>query len=69
MARCDSIIGTNAVFCCETFGWDLFHFARGLEDFSNRYFVESFRKQVTDTEKRIVLSLFEMIAIKEGFSH
>ena len=67
LSRCDSVVGRNAIVCCDRYGWGLSEFALGTIDLSNVYFVRNFRNYVTDVELSRTLTLFELIAIREGF--
>lgn len=67
VARYNSIIGGNALFCCERFGWSIDDFMLGKVDLHSNNFLHFCRGQVSDVEKRCALAVLELICIREGY--
>ena len=56
VAKHNSILGSNALFCCERFGWSSDQFALNLVNLSNNFFIDVYRNGLDYTERHIVLS-------------
>ena len=69
-ARHDSIVGSNALFCCERYQWSYDQFYQNADVcyFSNSILKRQFIKNLTDSELRNAEFLLELLSIREGYS-
>jgi len=66
VAKYNSIMGSNALFCCERFGWSPDQFVLNLVNLSNNVFIDYYRAGLEDVEKHNAFSLLELLFIREG---
>lgn len=69
-ARYGSIVGSNALFCCERYQWSYDQFIQNADvcSFSNSIAKRQFIKNLTDSELRNAEFLLELLSIREGYS-
>jgi hypothetical protein len=69
-ARYGSIVGSNALFCCERYQWSYDQFDQNADVcyFSNSILKRQFIKNWTDSELRNAEFLLELLYIREGYS-
>jgi len=66
VAKYNSPLGSNALFCCDKFGWSLDSFFMGLSDLSNQFFIELYHSLIPETENSIAHLLIELLLIRDG---
>ena len=66
MAKHNSILGSNALFCCERFGWSIDQFVLSLVNLSNNFFNDFYRNGLEDTERLDAFSLLELLFLRDG---
>jgi len=65
-AKYNSVLGSNAWFCCERYGWSVDQFIEADIDLSNCNFFSHCRGLVSYSELSTACSLLEVISIREG---
>ena len=65
-ARYNSVIGSNALFCCARYGWTAADLLAGKIDVSNSYFQKICDDSFSRSEICVARSLFEVICVREG---
>ena len=66
IARYNSVIGSNALFCCATYGWTAADLLAGKIDVSNSYFQKICDNSFSRSEIRVARPLFEVVCVREG---
>ena len=66
MARYNSFIGSNALFCCDRYKWSLDDLLRGNINLSNFTFASTHHNLINDKMKQTALFLYEKLCIREG---
>ena len=65
-AKHRSVLGSNAILCCDRFGWSRDSFYAGLPDLSNTFFQHRYYAGVSDIEYSNALTLLELLFVREG---
>ena len=68
MARFNSVIGKNALICCQRFGWAMADFCCGNVALYNSYFLQRADEKLTVDQIYSVVVLMDAINIREGYS-
>ena len=66
MARYNSFIGSNALFCCDRYRLSLDDLFRSNINLSNFTFANSRHNLISDKMKEVALFLYEMLCIREA---
>jgi hypothetical protein len=66
VAKYNSILGSNALFCCERFGWSRDQFVLNLVNLSNNFFSDFYRSGLVDAERQNASLLLELLFLREG---
>ena len=66
VARYNSFIGSNALFCCDRYKWSLDDLLRSNINLSNFTFASTHHNLINDKMKQTALFLYEMLCIREG---
>ena len=61
-----SLIGSNALFCCERYKWSMIEFINNSSEFNNFPFNSLFYDSLTEMQKNSASFLFELLSIREG---
>jgi len=66
IARYNSVIGLNALFCCARYGWTAADLLAGKIDVSDSYFRKICDNSLIRSDICVVRSLFEVLCVREG---
>ena len=66
IARYNSVIGSNALFCCARYGWTAADLLAGKIHVSNSYFQKICDNWLSRSEICVAQSLFEVLCVREG---
>lgn len=65
-AKFDSPLGSNALFCCNRFGWSYNSFISHSVPLNNSFFEQWNENNLTDIELNTAISLMDILLIREG---
>ena len=66
IARYNSVIGSNALFCCTRYGWTAADLLAGKIDVSKSCYPKICDNSLSRSEICVSLSLFEVLRVREG---
>jgi len=66
VAKYNSVLGNNALLCCERYGWTQEDFVHGFINLDNNVFSEFCAECVSDSERNSALFLLEVLYVREG---
>ena len=65
IARYNSVIGLNALFCCARYGWTAADLLAGKIDVSDSYFRKICDNSLSRSDICVARSLFEVLCVRE----
>ena len=65
-ARYNSLLGSNALLCSKRFGWSLVSYTSNLVSLNNSHFEHFYLNSLSDSERTRLISLMELILLREG---
>ena len=66
--RHESIIGSNAIFCCSQFNWNFSDFVLSTVDTRNKVLYNNYLHDADDSDKRSATLLAGLIYVRDGLS-
>ena len=62
LGRYNSVVGRNALICCDRYGWEQTDFI----NLSKQFFTLHCDSKRTQSDKSTIVSTFEMLCVREG---
>ena len=62
-----SPLGSNALFCCQRYGFDLELFRLHSISLDNKFFINWCKDRVTEVEAVNAMSLIELLFVRDGY--
>ena len=62
----NSPLGSNALFCCQRYGFDLELFRLHSVSLDNKFFINWYKARVTEVEAVNAMSLIELLLVRDG---
>ena len=66
LGRYNSVVGRNALICCDRYGWEQTDFVMGSINLSKQFFTMHCDSKLTQSDKSTIVSTFEMLCVREG---